>query len=89
MTNSNQPAYPYPYHNGRISSGLTKREKFAAMALQGLLAATNLFGTTTDASITRAMRNVGANSIYEMFAKMAVAYADRTLAELAKTQEPT
>jgi hypothetical protein len=43
IANGEQPAFPEPYINsGRlqlsIKSGLTKREQFAAMAMQGILA---------------------------------------------------
>jgi hypothetical protein len=39
-TNPNDPAYPVTYGNGmaeKFTIGLTKREYFAAMAMQGLL----------------------------------------------------
>ena len=67
---TNQPAYPvksvadFQYH------GLSKRELFAAMALQGLASVPSPGGVTT-AGIAH---DVGA----------AVAYADALLAELAK-----
>ena len=37
-TNVNEPINVIEYNNNYISTGLTKREYFAAMALQGLLA---------------------------------------------------
>lgn len=42
MKNSDQPAFPEPYINEpnlalSLKGGLTKREYFAAMAMQGLL----------------------------------------------------
>lgn len=39
MTDSNAKAYPTtdPYDKHRISGGITKREYFAAMALNGIL----------------------------------------------------
>lgn len=36
MTNPNDTAYPYTSNN--LEEGLTKRELFAAMAMQGILA---------------------------------------------------
>ena len=37
-TNANEPINVIEYNNNYISTGLTKRENFAAMALQGALA---------------------------------------------------
>jgi hypothetical protein len=37
-TNPNEPIHTIEYNNNYISNGLTKREYFAVMALQGLLA---------------------------------------------------
>jgi hypothetical protein len=37
MMNSNDAAYPLEIATGQYSSGLTKRELFAAMAMQGIL----------------------------------------------------
>jgi hypothetical protein len=36
-TKPNEPIHTIEYNNNYISNGLTKREYFAAMALQGLL----------------------------------------------------
>ena len=38
MTNPNDPAFPALYGQTNGADGLTKREYFAAMAMQGLLA---------------------------------------------------
>ena len=40
-TKPNEPIHTIEYNNNYISSGLTKREYFAVMALQGLLANNN------------------------------------------------
>jgi cyanate lyase len=40
-TNPDEPIKTIEYNNNYISNGLTKREYFAAMALQGLLANNN------------------------------------------------
>ena len=53
LNNAGRAAYP-----GSVNKGLTKREQFAAMAMQGLLAAM----TSTDASRIIA-RNIASNSI--------------------------
>lgn len=49
--------------------GLTKREYFAGLAMQGLLSHHGKFG-----------------SLYEVYTKYAVIYADALLAELDKTE---
>ncbi len=40
-TNPDEPIQPIEYNGNYLSNGLTKREYFAAMALQGLLANNN------------------------------------------------
>ena len=35
--NGNDAAYPFQVDTGQVTGGLTKRELFAAMAMQGLL----------------------------------------------------
>jgi hypothetical protein len=46
MTEQNAPAYP-PYHNPNTHDyGLTKRELFAAMAMQGLMANSDYSGNS-------------------------------------------
>lgn len=75
MKNSEQPAYPLSY----INSGLTKREYFAAMAMQGILAnsAEQSYSNQQPCSFL---------SIQEQ-AQMAVQYADALLSELEKPQQ--
>ena len=72
MKNSDMPAMPFvePDHPGSVYPGLTKREHFAAMAMQGLLAS--------------AGRN-SCNSIMDVIAESAIA-ADALLAELDRTK---
>lgn len=41
MSNGNELAYPWG-ENGTVMGGLTKRELFAAMAMQGLVEKTNM-----------------------------------------------
>lgn len=41
MKNSEQPAFPLITRGGAIQDGLTKREYFAAMALNGYISAGN------------------------------------------------
>ena len=67
------PSHKPGYGGGEYHLGLTKRELFAAMAMQGQL--------TSAADCD--------DSSCEGIAKWAVNYADALLAELAKPQEPT
>ena len=66
---------PYTNLDGTIQhdvySGLTKREYFAGLAMQGLLASDNLFYTDKP----------------KIFSSLAVKYADALLAELEAEQE--
>lgn len=63
--------------------GLTKRELFAAMALQGLLSAPIADYENADPA---AMAEYKGHPIGEFFASESVRFADRLLAELAKEQ---
>ncbi len=90
MSNANEPAYPaiktdaaydgdgrgVPYSNVYSVGGLTKREYFAAMAMQGLLACDGerCFSAALTLKDSREER-----------AKSAIAYADALLAELERT----
>jgi len=47
MTNGNDLSYPYTFAD-MGNPGLTKREYFAAMAMQGILAAPNSLDTHTN-----------------------------------------
>lgn len=85
MKNSDQPAFPvtdemisrgYEYSGESVFTGLTKREKIAAMAMQGILANTNTIS------------NVAYTPGGEV-AKVSVAYADALLAELEKPKTAT
>ena len=72
MENGNQPMYPINDLNENISglSGLTKREHFAAMAMQGLLASRiNVKGYEIDGNI-------------RVYAKSCVKLADELLKQL-------
>lgn len=68
--NSHLPAYPDPHKQTFSGIGLTKRELFAAMAMQGI----NSDGIP------------GRHHNHEQTARDAVAYADALLAELALQQ---
>lgn len=65
----NEPSYPWGEH-GAALCGLTKRELFAAMAMQGLAAVPLHGGSPSDAVKSDAER--------------AVKYADALIVELAK-----
>jgi hypothetical protein len=91
--NQNEPAYPVVAPNGQ-STGLTKRELIAAMAMQGLVSnheAETLSGVTAgDAAVYLGMLPKEYNPVRDypmVVAKSAVAYADALLAELAKEQQ--
>lgn len=71
MSNANDSAFPLSanFKDGHeVTYGLTKRELFAAMAMQGILST-----ETADDSFTGTL-----------VAKRSVAFADALLAELAK-----
>ena len=72
-TNDNAPAYPCMSYSA--PSGLTKRELFAAMAMQGILA--------------NPCRQTSTSETYAEAAIDGVRYADALLAELAKPREWT
>lgn len=78
MNEAHEPAYPSQRLDAcgmpreDISYGLTKRELFAAMAMQGLLSGDNMIAGNPNESY------ISANS------RHAVMLADRLLAELAK-----
>lgn len=76
MSNANDPAFPIL--NGAPSyPGLTKREYFAAMAMQGFIHC-NLHADNSDLSI---------KTLNEMLAQTSVIAADALIAELAKGKE--
>lgn len=73
MKNADMPAMPTYELNGQnfledTSYGLTKREHFAAMAMQGLLSANAIYGGKTNDRAS--------------LAKDAIAFADALLKEL-------
>lgn len=70
MTQPNENAFPVTDGTRTVEPGLTKREYFAALALQGMLA-NQTRGTTTDPSF---------------FASEAVKASDALITELDKKQ---
>lgn len=72
-TEKHEPAYPNPGEmwNGNKVSGLTKREYFAALAMQGLSAFPGIIAGQTKITSTD-------------IAKVSVKYADALIAELNK-----
>lgn len=48
MSNSNDPAYPQPGGPWHGCNGLTKREHFAALAMQGMLSCSDYSQTSTE-----------------------------------------
>ncbi len=72
MSKGNDPAFPWTGGERPFSDGLTKREYFAGLALQGMLS-----GLPTDIPAEDAYPPLQA-------ATDAIAYADNLLAELEK-----
>jgi hypothetical protein len=104
MSNANEPAYPeikteaaydedgrgVLYANTYSVGGLTKREYFAAVAMQGLCADHKRFDDLT--TVIEAIHGQQAGSrentqtLRNIIAKMAVGHADALLAELERTK---
>lgn len=77
-SNINLPAFPTSHY-----TGLTKREYFAARAMEGLITA--CYGSNQAAvSFSSAAKKEGLSSALEMITKTAVEYADLLCAELDK-----
>lgn len=90
MTNPNDPAYPMPtdaYHN----HGLTKRERFAAMAMQGMLASPDGLGLSAiDAKRLLCIDNYDAVNHYPaLCALMSARFADALIEALNTPKETT
>lgn len=66
MKRAIQPAFPVKSQQGFVSEGMTKREYFASMAMQGLCAC----------SIA------GSHKMFDVLAKEAVLYADELIKAL-------
>lgn len=90
MNPGDLPAFPdvTNYEDGELSDkriGLTKREKFAESAMQGLIAGISSDPTTMENFVDGAdEQDIGPS---ERLVRAAVKYADALLAELAKPQE--
>ena len=82
--NAHKPAHPVPHDRGPFTDdgepltqyhdGLSKREYFAAMAMQGMLATDAMQGVRVETSIE------------ELTAHASVCYADALIAELEKKE---
>lgn len=81
MITGNEPAYPMDFsHDGyKMNEGLTIRQQFSAMALQGLLANPAFFEIISDAG--------KADNCDELYAQVAIEHADALIAELNKATE--
>ena len=73
MSNATTDLPAFPIHGPLFATGLTKRELFAAMAMQGILA--------------NPCRQTSTSETYAEAAIDGVRYADALLAELAKPRE--
>lgn len=81
------PREPHGDFDGSGAPGLTKREHFTAIALQGLLA--NAHETKSagfHAELVTALGSGGKLSVVDLIAVAAVAYADRTLRALEEVK---
>lgn len=84
--NANEPAHPTEVFEVEAAgyhryAGLTKRELFAAMAMQGLTGNTVLFEA---GNIRKVMADCGLDVPQVAVTRLAVTYADALLAELEK-----
>lgn len=75
MENSKKSAYPLGVHTSNANAGLTKREYFAAMAMQGLLANPRLSDLQT-------MERFNGKTVGESLAIISIEYADELLKQL-------
>jgi len=93
MTKGDEPAFPGPEftsegefgrltRSGIVTPGLTKRELFAAMAMQGM----SRF-EFSQAFVKAALKDDPGFYPGDYVAKMAVGYADALIAELAKSRQ--
>lgn len=82
MSNANKPAFPSEPRSfappDSFGSGLSKREYFAAMALQEIIADTDAVGA--------AFRALSPEDAFARVAESSVRYADALLVALAKEQ---
>lgn len=97
MSNANEPAYPARLKRTDREYGtaealyprLTKREYFAAMAMQGLCADHKRFDDLTMVIESIHGQQVGsmenARTLRNLIAKMAIGHADALIAELERT----
>jgi alcohol dehydrogenase YqhD (iron-dependent ADH family) len=80
MENGKQPAFAMLDPNGSYTQyGLTKREYFAGLAMQGILAHESFFD--------RICHEPGENTMADVLATASVKMADKLLAELGKTKQ--
>ena len=79
MKNSNEPALPCTKATGEVFDGLTKREHFAGLAMQGLI-------TGMGDSDWEYFRETGLNAS-ESAAKLATSFADALLKQLEQSDE--
>jgi hypothetical protein len=76
MENGKQPITPINYDAAYSSEGLTKREYFAGLAMQGILAHESFFD--------RICHEPGENTMADVLATASVKMADKLLAKLYK-----
>ncbi len=79
MTNQDDPVYPIPFDGTIPKTGLTKREHFAAMAMQGMM--------SLDPREMISMADPKIGTIGEWVAKNSVTMADALINELNRTED--
>ncbi|HZI24821.1 MAG TPA: hypothetical protein VFD46_07085 [Chryseolinea sp.] len=78
MNNSEQPAFPFSPSNEYDYIGMTKREYFAAMAMQGLLSNRNILRPNPDSKEFENQRLE--------FSRVCIEYADDLLSSLEQSK---
>lgn len=93
MKNADKPINPMPYQNqdGTIQHdvyfGLTKREYFAGLAIQGILSNAFYAKNTKKAFITKGMTDDIGDLVNEGYSKLAISIADELLKQLDESGE--
>lgn len=80
MSDADRPAFPVVARHAVYCTGMTLRDWFAGMAMQGMLASPALLEVVTSAQL-------GAGTHHERMARRAYEIADKMLAEKSKGGE--
>lgn len=88
MSGADAPAYPAHDDIGVIARGLTKRELFAAMAMQGLAASDGFFKDEALKATAKHLGIAGPSTVAVILAKTSMEFADALLAALDTETAP-